>query len=1285
MARFKRFLTNPRTLVAIGVIAILIIVLMVSNTWRTALLATETLVILGLAIWGIVWLWRRRKAAKASDQMGDMLDEQAADAVGKADDDKRDEIAQLRDRMQTAIRTIKSSKIGHTSGRAALYELPWYMVIGNPAAGKSTAIVNSGLQFPLEEESGNGKVIQGVGGTRNCDWFFTTEGILLDTAGRFSVHTEDREEWLGFVDLLKKNRPKAPLNGIIIAASIADLTERGPEFAINLAKQLRQRVQELTERLEIFAPVYVLFTKADLIAGFNEFFQDADTGERSRVWGVSMPYNIESNRAAVESFDERFAELYNGLKEMSLAQMAMKRGQKMPPGVFTFPLEFAAMKPAIQAFLTSLFEENPYQFNPVFRGFYFTSAVQEGTPIEQSGDRIARRFGLRDSDDPAPPSDGVEGFFLSDLFRRVIFADSGLVKQYTSPAKTRTRYAVFFGAVAILGLLFAGWTWSYSGNRALLNDVQSDLEQAEAVQKDQVDLESRFDALTILQKRIEQLDAYDNDEPLSLSLGLYHGQALEQKLRTEYYRGVRSLMLKPVKQHLETFLAKVNKNADQLKQSSPAAAAQETDQSAGTYQRADPTDVKDAYNALKTYLMLGDKSHVDVKHLYDQLTRFWRGWLEANRGGMPREKMIRNAEQVISFYLGHVSDDNWPTIDDQLTLVSDTRQHLREVMAGLPAEKRVYAEIKARASTRFPPVTVDGMLEDKGDGDDADDDEDASRDTSVIGGSYAVSGTFSRQAWSQFIQGAIKKAATQELQSNDWVLRSSQSDDLTLQGSPKEIKAHLTKQYKQEYAQEWRKFIQGITVKDFDSFSGAVEQMAQLGNPSGSPIRRLLSGIYLQTSWDNPSEKGRDLANKAANSGIVAWFKRVILRRTPHQVNRAAYYVDTDEAQAAQTSGDNDNGGRQLGELGSHFSGIAALVQNRDDDKSLLGGYLDTLSKIRTRLNQIQNQGSPGPGAAKLMSQTLKGKDSQLASSLQYVEEQMLPAIPKQQRETLRPLLVRPLVQAFAAVVGPAQEELNKQWQARVYKPYQQSLANKYPFSPDASVEASSGEIAKIFGPDGEIAKFANQNLNDLVIQRGDTITPRTWADIGLSLTPTFTQHFPQWVASLDSQGIPSASGNSDTKPHTVFQIQPQPVSGARQYTIVLDGQKLTYRNTPPQWSNFVWPNPDGKPGVHIQATTFDGRTVELINFPGHYGLRKLIQSSQREREGDNVFQLSWNKGNLEVSVNLRIISTPSSQGGKNGVDALRLPSSIVGSDTASSSGSTADSNEATPSDGSHS
>src|SRR5690606_15412379 len=124
---------------------------------------------------------RRVRAQRAGARLDAMVDGQAEQAVASAARAMRADAELLRQRMAEAVRAIRSSRIGQTRGRGALYELPWYVIIGNHAAGKSTAILNSGLRFPFEDNRSN--VIHGLGGTRNCDWYFTTEGIVLDTAG----------------------------------------------------------------------------------------------------------------------------------------------------------------------------------------------------------------------------------------------------------------------------------------------------------------------------------------------------------------------------------------------------------------------------------------------------------------------------------------------------------------------------------------------------------------------------------------------------------------------------------------------------------------------------------------------------------------------------------------------------------------------------------------------------------------------------------------------------------------------------------------------------------------------------------------------------------------------------------------------------------------------------------------------------------------------------------------------------------------------------------------------
>jgi type VI secretion system protein ImpL len=261
MNRLWNYLFDARVLGALGLAALVAFLLLGARALKLAAIYAVAAIVLALLAWLAVWAVRRWRAHRAAQGLEAALEQDGKRAQHAAPTQDRAEVGLLRARLLEAVKTIKTSRLGETTGSAALYELPWYMVIGNPSAGKSTAIVKSGLKFPFADNSNDSQIIQGIGGTRNCDWFFTSEGILLDTAGRYSVHEEDRQEWLGFLGLLKRHRPKAPINGIIIAASLAELSQAKPDAAIQLAKNLRQRVQELTEKLEVFSPVYLMFTR----------------------------------------------------------------------------------------------------------------------------------------------------------------------------------------------------------------------------------------------------------------------------------------------------------------------------------------------------------------------------------------------------------------------------------------------------------------------------------------------------------------------------------------------------------------------------------------------------------------------------------------------------------------------------------------------------------------------------------------------------------------------------------------------------------------------------------------------------------------------------------------------------------------------------------------------------------------------------------------------------------------------------------------------------------------
>jgi type VI secretion system protein ImpL len=559
----------------------------------------------------------------------------------------------------------------------------------------------------------------------------------------------------------------------------------------------------------------------------------------------------------------------------------------------------------------------------------------------------------------------------------------------------------------------------------------------------------------------------------------------------------------------------------------------------------------------------------------------------------------------------------------------------------MPARERVYADVKARAATRYPTMTVARIV--------------GEQDKELVLGSYAIPGTFTREAWEGYVKEAFRDAANRELQSADWVLRTSSKDDLTLEGSPEQIQKALVDLYKNEYAREWQKFLQGVTIRDLSGFEAATSAMNRLGDPQISPISKLIGTVYEQTSWDNPTLV--DAGISRAKRGVAEWFREVILRQAPSRVN-----VNIPAPGSVQ------NAALPLGPVGREFAGVARMVVAKDNNASLMRGYMEHLSKLRSRFNTIKNQGDPGPGAKQLMQQTLDGSGSELADALKYVDEQMLTGMSDAQKLAVRPLLVRPLMQSFAVIVKPTEAEIDKVWTAQVLNPFRQNLLPKYPFTAESQQEASNTEIGQVFGPAGAIAKFFDTTIGPLVVRRGDAISAKTWADIGIHLAPPVLSSFPNWVAPLAEGGVATVAATAPGEPQTSFDLQALGALGASEFTIEIDGQALRWRGQPQPWVHMVWPNPRGLPGARITAITPQGNTVVLLNESGRSGLRNMIESAKRTRRDNGVFELSWNNSGVTVNANLKIIGTtrpaaappPTQPQPGQGFKRLRLPESII-------------------------
>ena len=257
--------------------------------------------------------------------------------------------------------------------------------------------------------------------------------MLIDTAGRYTTQDShapvDAAAWTGFLHLLKRYRSRQPLNGVIVAISLSDLSTLSDDERGQHARAVRKRLRELQDELGVRIPVYVLFTKADLIAGFMEFFDNLDREAREQVWGMTFPLDAgAAEGGAVKDFGAEFDLLLDRLNSLMLARVNAETDIQRRRLIYAFPLQVASLRPVASAFLDEIFRPSKLEARPLLRGVYFASGTQDGTPIDRLLGTMASQFGLARQSVVAFSGSG-RNYFLSRLVRDVIFGEAGLVNQ----------------------------------------------------------------------------------------------------------------------------------------------------------------------------------------------------------------------------------------------------------------------------------------------------------------------------------------------------------------------------------------------------------------------------------------------------------------------------------------------------------------------------------------------------------------------------------------------------------------------------------------------------------------------------------------------------------------------------------------------------------------------------------------------------------------------------------------------------------------------------------------
>ncbi len=188
----------------------------------------------------------------------------------------------LRERLKHAIAMLRTDRSAGGGGKAALSDLPWYLVVGMSAAGKTSLLTHSGLSASIATANDS------ESGTQHCDWYFSPDAVMIDTAGRYLRDDQSASEFSAFLRMLRKQRGKAAINGLVLVVSLPELLAANSDERNALAAQLVARVEEYAECLDANPPVYLMLSKTDQLPGFSQAFDGLDLHERQQPLGMTF-------------------------------------------------------------------------------------------------------------------------------------------------------------------------------------------------------------------------------------------------------------------------------------------------------------------------------------------------------------------------------------------------------------------------------------------------------------------------------------------------------------------------------------------------------------------------------------------------------------------------------------------------------------------------------------------------------------------------------------------------------------------------------------------------------------------------------------------------------------------------------------------------------------------------------------------------------------------------------------------------------------------------------------
>jgi type VI secretion system protein ImpL len=689
---------------------------------------------------------------------------------------------------------------------ATLMNLPVVFVIGDAGSTKTSTILHSGLDPELLA----GSVYQDttVVPTRLANIWFARGMIFVEAGGRL---LSQPERWVRLLERLRPGRllsamrsEQAPRAAVVCFDAETFVRPGAPDALAVASRNLQKRLGEVSQQFGISYPVYVLFTKMNRVAFFEDFFRNLNAEEAAQVLGATLPLPPQ-NAGGVYAEEEgkrlsfAFDQIFHSLGDHRLTFLPRENDPQKVPGAYEFPREFRKLRNHLVQFLVDLCRPSQLRISPFLRGFYFSgvrpvvvqdvpaaaprpSAAQR-SPFDAAGSATGFFHAGAPSAAPAPLQQAAGGtrrvpewLFLKRLFAGVIQQDKAAFGASASSTKANALQRVLLAAAAVFFLIVAaGFTVSFFGNRALENEVLGAALGIPSGEASGMNLPSQdaLEKLENLRGRLARLTDYEeHGAPFGLRWLLYTGGDLYPNVRRIYYARFNQLLFLQTQANMIASLGTL------------AVPPAPTD------------DYGTTYDTLKAYLVTTSEYKRSSRWLSPVLVSRWSA-------GRPVDSLLPLAVKQFDFYAEDLARANPFTEKSDGVAVDRARLHLSK-FSGI---EQIYQFMLSDASRRAKKINFN---------------EQFPGSAEVVVNNTDMPGAFTKAGWSAMQENLAK--ADKFFGGERWVL----GDYAAAQPDAAKLEEELRNRYTADYIAKWRAFMRNSRVAGYSGLKDAAKKLNTL-------------------------------------------------------------------------------------------------------------------------------------------------------------------------------------------------------------------------------------------------------------------------------------------------------------------------------------------------------------------------------------------------------------------------------------------------------------------------